>query len=97
MTSISTHGGLVHVVMIIRSLAVEGITSLVRNSSKLITLHLHVSVMDVDVEYFNVTLKKIFSDRKLFTAGLYELVASGARFLELVVYTENIHLRNLLN
>ena len=39
MTSVSAHGGLVHVVMFARSLTVEGVTSLVRNSPKLITLY----------------------------------------------------------
>ena len=39
MTSVSAHGGLVHVVMSVQSLTFEGIISLVRNSPKLITLY----------------------------------------------------------
>ena len=70
MTSVSAHGGLVHVVMKVRSLKFEGITSLVRNSPALITLYLLVSVMDAYVENFNAALKKMFWNRKLFTAGL---------------------------
>jgi len=45
LTSISANGELVHVVMIIRSFTVKGITSLVRNSPKLITLYLQGHVV----------------------------------------------------
>jgi len=38
MTSVSAHGGLVHVVMVVDFMTGEGIKSLVRNSSSLITL-----------------------------------------------------------
>jgi len=74
LTSISAHGGLVHVVMRVRSLTFDGITSLVRNSPKLITLYLCVSFLDVKEENFNATLKKLFGNRRLFTAGLYNLM-----------------------
>ena len=75
MTSVSAHGGLVHVVMNTRSLTAEGITSLVRNSPKLITLYLCAqTIHHVDVEEnFNATLKKLFCNRRLFTAGHYIL------------------------
>ena len=73
MTSVSAHGGLVHVVMSVRSLTAEGITSLVKNSPKLRTLYLCVQVKHVDVESFNASLKKMFWNRKLFTAGHYTL------------------------
>jgi len=76
MTSISAHGQLVHVVMNIRSLTGKSITSLVKNSPKLITLHLHVTINDMNLEHFNATLKKLFWNRRLFAAGLYELVVS---------------------
>ena len=80
MTSVSAHGGLVHVVMRVASVTVEGITSLVRNSPRLITLYA-IRTCDVDrkvlgyddVEHFNDTIKKIFCHRKLFidSAGHY--------------------------
>ena len=38
MASISSHGGLVHVVMGVKSVSVDGVISLVRNSPKLIAL-----------------------------------------------------------
>ncbi|XP_065914895.1 uncharacterized protein [Dysidea avara] len=80
MASISAHGGLVHVVMNIRSMTAEGITSLVRNSPKLITLYLSAeTIHHVDVENFNVTLKKMFCNRRLFTAGHYILFDNGKR------------------
>ena len=43
MTSVSAHGGLVHVAMEVRSLTADGITYLVSNSPKLTTLHLRTS------------------------------------------------------
>jgi len=39
MISVSAQGGLVHVVMIVRSSTAEGIISLIRNSPRLITLY----------------------------------------------------------
>jgi len=73
MTSVSAHGGLVHVIMSVRSLTAEGITSLVKNSPNLRTLYLCAKVRHVDVESFNASLKKMFWNRKLFTAGHYML------------------------
>jgi len=74
MTSVSAYGGLVHVAMEIRSLTTEGITSLVKNSPKLITFYLSTATKRRwDVEIFNNTLKKMFCKRKLFTAGHYQL------------------------
>ena len=73
MTSVSAHGGLVHVVMRIGYLTFGGITSLVRNSPKLITLHLCVHHEVGNVENFNASLKKLFWNRKLFTIGHYKV------------------------
>ena len=69
MTSISAHGGLVHVVLSVNTLKVDGITSLVRNSPQLITLYLCCGVCIGDVG----SLKKRFWNRKLFTAGHCEV------------------------
>jgi len=72
MTSVSAHGGLVHVVMIVQSSTAEGITSLVRNSPKLITLCVSAQTIHrLSVENFNATLKERFCNRRLFTAGHY--------------------------
>ena len=71
MTSVSVHGGLVHVVMSVRSVTAEGIIFLVRNSPKLITLHLCVEVMHPPDVNFDTSLKKTFCNRKLFTTGHY--------------------------
>ena len=42
MTSVSAHGGLVHVTLRVRSLTVKGLSLLMRNSPKLTTLGLSV-------------------------------------------------------
>ena len=39
MSTISAHGGLVHVVLCVRSVTSEGVTVLVRNSPNLLMLH----------------------------------------------------------
>ena len=72
MTSVSAHGGLVHVVMMVGHVTCEGITSLVRNSPKLITLQLCANHVDGNVENFNALLK-MFWNRKLFTTVHYML------------------------
>ena len=80
MTSVSAHGGLVHIAMNIQSLTAEGITSLVRNSPKLLMLHLAVSaeaIHHLDAENFNATLKRMFYKRKLFASGIYILCANN--------------------
>ena len=72
MTSVSAHGGLVHVAMIVQSSTAEGITSLVRNSPKLITLYVSAQTIHrLSVENFNATLREMFCNRRLFTAGHY--------------------------
>jgi len=60
--------------MIVRSLTAEGITSLVRNSPKLLTLYLTAKTIHcLSVEKFTARLKEMFCKRKLFTAGHYIL------------------------
>jgi len=74
MTSVSEHGGLVHIVMIVQSSTAEGITSLVRNSPKLLTLYFTAETIHrLSVEKFDARLRKMFCKRKLFTAGHYIL------------------------
>ena len=75
MTSVSTHGGLVHVVLHVRSFQVEGITSMVRNSPNMITLCCYSSIrLRATVRRCKAKLKKIFRNRALFTAGHCEVV-----------------------
>jgi len=80
-TSVSAHGGLVHQVMKVQPVTVESITSLVRNSPKLITLHLSVGIIqhvDRYVRTFNNAIKKMFCRRKLFSSGHF-IVYLGSR------------------
>ena len=63
--------------MMIKSLTVDGTTSLVRNSAKLITLYFCIcddaTEATCTLEKFNTTLKETFWSRKLFTAGFLRL------------------------
>jgi len=78
MRSVSAHGGLVCVYLSVNGLTTEGITTLVRNSPKLIKIcvkarHLYdmngQRLNQRDVQDFSATLKKMFSNRKLFNVG----------------------------
>ena len=96
MTSVSAHGGLVHVIMKVRSLTDKGITLLVRNSPKLLTLHLCVTRVvhhtDGTMESFNLTLKKLFCFRKLFTGGHYMCEFGENRFVSKVAHEQKTDL-----
>ena len=92
MTSVSGHGGLVHVIMFVSCLTVDGVTALVSNSPKLKTLHLHVSIMDANVLKFNSTLKKIFWNRRLFIDGHYKYDNAWYGFSRDVLWEQNTDL-----
>jgi len=85
MISVSVHGGLVHVVMMIRSLTAKGITCMVRNSPNMITLCCEICER-ATVERCNTTLKNIFKNRAQFTAGHYEIAE----------YLDYDHVQNVL-
>ena len=58
LTSVSAHGGLVHVIITVHTFKVDGITSLVRNSPQLITLYLHSSSKRYNVGIDDLLKKK---------------------------------------
>jgi len=74
LSAISTHGGLVHVVLDVESVASEGVTALVVNSPKLLTFHVFVNLVECNQENLFYSLKEKFCNRKLFTMGSYKLV-----------------------
>ena len=94
LTSISAHGGLVHVVMMIRSLIVDGTTSLVRNSAKPITLCFCIceDVTEATQEKFNTTLKETFWNRKLFTVGYCKIERRNDDILRDVLHLQGTDL-----
>ena len=76
METLSAHGGLVHVIVSVNSVTVEGVTSLVVNSPRLLTMiiltRLNVCNEDgckVNSKDIISGLRKRFPGRKLFTAG----------------------------
>jgi len=76
MSSISAHGGLVHVELIVRSVTSEGITQLITNSPNLLTFHAflddqHFELLDQNLK---AILKGKMSDRKLFACEGYLVV-----------------------
>ena len=93
MTTISVHGGLVYVVLCVRSVTSEGVTVLVMNSPNLLMLHVAVSgICDcnsdkVQSETLESRLKQVFTHRQLFVIGSY-LVTMGYTDYELKTYPE---------
>ena len=72
MSTISAHGGLVHVVLCVKSVTSEGVTVLVRNSPNLLTFHICIDKLgNIDKDNLEATLKEKL---KLLTMGSYELV-----------------------
>ena len=73
MSSISAHGGLIHVVLCVKTVTSDGITVLVVNSPNLLTLHVSMydGILDdkerpIQPEESMVNLRQMFSHRKLF-------------------------------
>ena len=75
---VSVHGELVHVLLYVKSVTHEGITTLIMNSPKLLTFYVvgnTLSSKEVmprinDMELF---YRKKFQNRKLFTAGTFRI------------------------
>jgi len=76
--SVSAHGGLVHVVLCVKSVTGESVGMLRANSPNLTLYHVNTDYLPFvgttfSLELFDTTLKKKFSDRKLFCCGSYNL------------------------
>ena len=79
MSTISAHGGLVHVILSVNFVTQNGIAALIDNSPNLITCHVHIRTSAVWCILFNPRdfrsrLEKKYSHRKLFLCGSYYLV-----------------------
>ena len=80
MESVSAHGGLQHVILLVNSMTTDGIVILVKNSQMLITCRV-VTVKTMDDEEYEIptvkvlrtTLMERFPHRKLFTMGSYQV------------------------
>ena len=74
MDGVSAHGGLIHVVFLVHSMTVKGITTLINNSPNLLTVVFGLCERKRYKEnYFDrlsASLGKKFAHRKLFTSGL---------------------------
>jgi len=69
MRALSAHGRLVHVLLNVRTVSIEGITVLVENSPDLLILHINGIPFE---EHLVVSLKEKFCHRKLFTRGSFK-------------------------
>lgn len=78
MSSVSAHGKLVHVVLCVKLVTGEGIATLIANSIKLTVFHVYTDYVSFvgttfSLDMFKTTLKKKFSERKLFCCGSFDL------------------------
>jgi len=81
-SSISVHGGLIHVFLCVATVSIAGIKTLIRNSPKLLTFHCILEICDKydrhlpNEEFLKFTdkLKQDFHHQKLFYAGSYRLL-----------------------
>jgi len=79
MSSISFHGGLVHVVLRVRSVTSEGVMVLLKNSPNLLTFHVfsdNGALEDLD-EDLEATFLFLVNNRKLFKYGSFEVARNG--------------------
>ena len=83
--TVSAHGGLVHVVLIVKSVSNLGITNLVRNSPKLLTCLISMNEFLTDdrdtIDNFKDNLQQMFPGRKLFSVGRFHLEISIHGFI----------------
>jgi len=85
MSSVSAHGGLVHVFLSVSSVSVVGISVLIENSPKLITFQNYSEICDKngrtlvenELLQFELVLKQKYYHRKLFHAGGCRLFCIG--------------------
>ena len=83
MDLVSVHGGLVYVVLSVRSLTIDGIATLIRNSPKLLICRVYAECItsvtqgtSLNLREPRTILKNKFSSRKLFLCGSFDLSRS---------------------
>ena len=79
LSTMSAHGGLVHVVLSGRSVTSDGITTLIEQSPHLLTLHVYMHYVNpddfsFDIKDFKSKLKINFPERKLFSSGSFKII-----------------------
>ena len=78
--ALSGHGGLVHVILSVRTVGLPIMTALIQNSPHLITFHVYISTASAlwhtlsNTRDFTASLERKFPHRKLFLCGGYRFV-----------------------
>ena len=91
MYCVSSHGGLVNVVLCVRSVTGESVAAIIVNSPNLTVYHVHTEYLPFagttfSSELFDTTLRKKFSNRRLFCCGSYNLQVAQGSFM----FTESL-------
>jgi len=95
MESISSHGGLIHVVIRARSVTSDGIAALIENSPKLMICNVSAKYVNASVDArlklrdFKAALKKKFYNRKLFSCGSYFLTRNRGEIINFSLMIRN--------
>ena len=90
MNTISSHGGLVQVILIAKSVTHNGIADLIDNSPNLIVCHVYINTDPIwnwcgllNQQDVKSKLEKKYSQRKLFLCGSYHVVKGETPFSEI--------------
>lgn len=79
LSTISAHGGLVHVILSGGSVTSDGLITLIEQSPQLTTFHVYVLYVNpndfsFDIKDFKSVVKVKFSQRKLFSSGSFKII-----------------------
>ena len=77
MRSVSAHGGLIHVKLIVRVVTSEGVTALIMNSPNLLTFQAFIFDYSSYTSHLEDVLRGNFSSQKVFKCGGYQVGELG--------------------
>ena len=93
MEAMSGHGGLVHVVFLVKSVCFSGMTTLINNSPNLLTCLFRLYEPKPYYKRLNTKLAETFGHRKIFISGLSRVQqAEPGRLVKGVKWLQNTDL-----
>jgi len=102
--TVSAHGGLIHVALAVNSATIEGLSSVIEHSPKLLTFVVYTyksignaQCMKVNLTKFKSEMKRKYFRRKIFSVGKYEVVQKdeGSRYSFIEDYVPGTNLASL--
>jgi len=102
MSSVSAHGGLVHVFLSVSSVSVVGISMLIENSPKLLTFYSALEIRhenseqqltDKEFVEFEWTLRQKYCNRKIFNVGGFIMLQKSKQTVDISSNLKKLFLR----